>query len=1726
MIKLLQSKQRSFVFSAHLKSAFLLLGAFLFSTTVLLAQTWPILADESQIATTATNNASITTVEVASGDDSYVTVPYVAYVEASRVRVKRLINGTWENVGVDGIVSSGNANHVYIFSDANGKIYLNYLDEASSPTRKLAIKTFNPANNAWETVGGNLHVSNGSILFSGHSELAKSRPYWMAFDSDNKPYIVYTENSEGNKPIVKRFNGIDWELVGTGPISAQKATGLGIAIDQSSNTIFVAYINQEVSTTSSGAIKLLSYESGNWVEKIIPTATLNGSTTTGSVNSARLTSIALDGENNPYIAYSNAANSIKATVIKYTRSTSTWSFSQILASRDTYSVSITRGLSGTLYVTHTDVLSSGGTLIPVRVWKLATGETTWSELRNITADPTYIDTQTSSVFLTVGANNREYLTYIKSNSSNIATPRVRIFAPPVLPSPPSNDAVVTTPKQMEALNRGVVAVRLNTNEVYIGWRMFGTDPSTISFNVYRDNTKVNGTPISTTTNFTDITTSNGTYIIKPIINGVEGIATKPVSVWAQNHLTIPLQIPAAGTTPNGEAYTYSANDASVGDLDGDGEYEIVLKWDPSNSKDNSQAGYTGNVYLDAYKLNGTRLWRIDLGKNIRAGAHYTQFMVYDLDGDGFAEVSCKTADGTVDGTGTVIGDVNADYRNSNGYILSGPEFLTVFNGKTGAAMANKNYLPYRGTVSSWGDNYGNRVDRFVAAVAYLDGARPSLVMGRGYYSRMVRAAWDWRDGQLTSRWVFDSNTLGNGAYFGQGNHQMTIGDIDGDGKDEIINGSSVINDNGAGFWANGKGHGDALHMSDMDPSIDGQEIWMSHEDEGSYAGTGLSLRKANTGELIWGVQTIGDVGRGMAADIDPRYPGYELWGSRGGNVYDSKGVSIGTSMPSMNFGIWWDGDLSRELLDGTRLDKWNTATNSTSRLFTINDIGNATSNNSTKATPNLTADILGDWREEMIYRSSDNANLLLFTTNIPTEHRIHTLMHDSQYRTAVAWQNSAYNQPPHPSFFLGTGMSAPAMPNIVLATPPPIVSYNGATSFCPGESLILTSSEISDNQWFKDGILIPGETNQTYTATATGSYTVKMLTSNASSPVVINVYPAPVANITANGSLEIAEGGSVVLSSTTAAGYTFKWLKDGTEINGATNADYTATEPGAYTVSVTLGTCTILSAATSVTPIITLPVISYTGAPAICQGESLLLTSTAPSGNQWYKDGLAIENAIGTSYSANISGSYTVKTATSSMSEAIVLIVNPVPTAIITTTGSLTFTHGGSVVLTASTGSGYTYKWMKNGVEVADAVAQNYTATESGNYTAIVTLNNCTTVSNPITLTKITTLSYNGSTRLCEGQGGLQLTSSASTGNQWFNYGVALAGETSQTLTVTASGSYTVSTPTSNLSEAVTITVNPSPTSTITANGPVIFLKGGSVTLTAGTGTNYTYQWMRNGSPIDGAISGTYSATESGNYTLLTSINSCSVESAAIGVTNVFTLPSTNFRVAVNGESCKTNNNGKISVTAEQNFNYTATLISNGVSTSYSFVNSLEIPNLTAGVYSLCISIDGKVGYKQCYENLTINEPQDLSVYSSVNDSDNTITLSLAGGKNYNVKLNGVVHKTDKSIITLPLGKGQNSISITTDSECQGQVEKLVTLHDNVLVYPNPFENVLSVKLNNAVGKADIEIRSLDGKLLYKKEFRNTDINIQMELSHFNSGIYLLKLSLDNLESFYKVIKR
>jgi rhamnogalacturonan endolyase len=596
-------------------------------------------------------------------------------------------------------------------------------------------------------------------------------------------------------------------------------------------------------------------------------------------------------------------------------------------------------------------------------------------------------------------------------------------------------------RQMENLDRGIIAINQN-GKFFINWRVLGTDPDDLAFNLYRKSgtqnaIRLNEKPITGATNFNDETANaeeNNIWFVKTVENGKEietkGSFTISANGVIKDYLSIPLK------TIKG----YTANDISVGDLNGDGQYELVVHM-TGIGHDNSHQGLTDSPIFQAYTLDGKFLWEINLGKNIREGAHYTQFMVYDLDGDGIAEMVCKTADGTIDGTGKVIGDASKDWRDTDeksrtfGKILQGPEYLTVFDGKTGSAITTVDYIAPRGDVGAWGgrggngknDASGNRVDRFTACVAYLDGVHPSVVMCRGYYGRTVLAAWDFKDNKLTSRWVFDSKD-GKDPYSGMGNHGLSVADVDADGKDEIIYGSMCVDDDGKGLYTTGFRHGDALHVSDLDPEIPGLEVFGVHEIEEGTKGPGVTLFSAANGKTLFTAMDDEDVGRGVADNIDNTRVGAQMWWSGAKSLYDSKGNEIGELPKSTNFLIYWDGDMSREILNSNYIDKYGKG-----RLFTAEG---AQSNNGTKSTPGLSADILGDWREELILRSTDNTELRIYSTAIPTDVRQYTLMHDPQYRLSIAWQNVGYNQPPHTGFYMGKGMKTAPKPNIVLVKTP------------------------------------------------------------------------------------------------------------------------------------------------------------------------------------------------------------------------------------------------------------------------------------------------------------------------------------------------------------------------------------------------------------------------------------------------------------------------------------------------------------------------------------------------------------------------------------------------------------------------------------------------------------------------------------------------------------------
>ena len=599
--------------------------------------------------------------------------------------------------------------------------------------------------------------------------------------------------------------------------------------------------------------------------------------------------------------------------------------------------------------------------------------------------------------------------------------------------------------RVEKLDRGVSAAYTG-NGVLVSWRLLATDNSETTFDLWRirsddDHTKLGTFTMKDASNYFDKDgTATDKYTIDAYVNGERteyaqfstNYSTKN-SGQSGAYFDIATQTPPGGTTPDGVAYTYTENDCSVGDVDGDGQYEIIVKWDPSNSHDNADAGYTGNVILDCYKLDGKLLWRIDLGKNIRAGAHYTQFMVYDFDGDGKAEMICKTADGTKDGAGVVIGNGNADYRDTtpmklrngsyapSGRIISGPEYLTLFDGETGKALDTIDFQAARGEVSSWGDTWGNRCDRFTGCVAYLDGINPYACFGRGYYERTTMTTYKVENKKLKLNWKWDTGTNKSVIGYGDGNHHCMAADVDQDGRQEIVIGSAVLNEDGTVLNATGLAHGDAMHIGDFDPSNPGLEIFQCLEDKtspsGKDVGFGIILRDAATARVLYRETASGDTGRAICDNIVTGNGGAEMNGSHSGNVYSCTG-SHGVVCEwkditkwGQNFLVYWSDVLERAVMDRAMVDQYGKG-----RVFTGDGVEY---NNYTKSNPCLTCDLTGDWREEIIMRKS-GGGLRVFTTTFESKYNIYTLMHNPQYRVQIASQNNGYNQPPHTDFYLDT----------------------------------------------------------------------------------------------------------------------------------------------------------------------------------------------------------------------------------------------------------------------------------------------------------------------------------------------------------------------------------------------------------------------------------------------------------------------------------------------------------------------------------------------------------------------------------------------------------------------------------------------------------------------------------------------------------------------------------
>jgi rhamnogalacturonan endolyase len=507
----------------------------------------------------------------------------------------------------------------------------------------------------------------------------------------------------------------------------------------------------------------------------------------------------------------------------------------------------------------------------------------------------------------------------------------------ILPGEP-----VQAQRQSEKLGRGLVALHTDEGRVVLSWRLLADDPPDIAFEIFRSTgsaepERVNSDSIRHTTMFVDdkvkfdepitylLFRSDGTPPTKPVKDGTGGglaSLTLPADVPARPYVSIPLQTPRDinPTTPQSATSMEKASTRlcfvrQAGDATTRKREPLLNRFSkPTNSTARS-SGRSASAATFAREHTTRSFW-------------YSTSTATD-EPNSFAKR--PTAPSMAKRSRSATQRPTTATRS---YVLAGPEFLTVFDGLTGRALATTEYVPARVNVADGGDNYGNRVDRFLAGVAYLDGERPSRVMCRGYYTRSVLAAWDWRDGKLTQRWVFDSDdgTPGNRDYRGQGNHGLSVADVDDDGRDEIIYGSCVIDDDGRGLHITGLGHGDALHVFDIDPATPRLEVWAIHENERGGDRPGASLRRASSGELLFTRLAGQDVGRGLAADIDPRHPGADLWTNNGG-LWNARGEPIGQRPRSTNMAIWWDGNPQRELLDGVNVAKWDYERGRETRIF-------------------------------------------------------------------------------------------------------------------------------------------------------------------------------------------------------------------------------------------------------------------------------------------------------------------------------------------------------------------------------------------------------------------------------------------------------------------------------------------------------------------------------------------------------------------------------------------------------------------------------------------------------------------------------------------------------------------------------------------------------------------------------------------------------------------------
>lgn len=579
--------------------------------------------------------------------------------------------------------------------------------------------------------------------------------------------------------------------------------------------------------------------------------------------------------------------------------------------------------------------------------------------------------------------------------------------------------------RLEKLSRGVVAWRAETNTVCVGWRYLSSDPTNQAFNVYCNGRLVTPQPVASVTQIRLPYTGAATYTVKPTRLSKVGAGSWQVPADAPvGYLRCPLTPPPVEEIP-GEKYTMVPGDCSAADVDGDGEMEVVIKWTPTNNRDNAHAGPTGPTWFEAVKIStGRSLWRINLGRNIRSGEHYVPFVVYDFDGDGCAELIVRTSDGTVDGTGRVLGDPKKKWIEKNGHVIFAPLWYTVFSGKTGKALDS---IPLKPTLGDswracrewyWGDHdalSGNRPFRFLATLAFCDGERPSAVMCRGYYTRTGLMALDWDGRHLKEKWYVDSREHAEkyGYIAGHGFHNLRAADVDGDGKDEIVYGGVVIDHDGKGLHAV-TGHGDAMNLIQLNPATPGLDVWACLE-TGKH---GAILWEAGTGKVLTHIPRGKDTPRAMAGDIDGCTPGTEMWAATGIGLYDGDLTHRGYPPAGLAFWAYYAGDLTRACVGGNGV--WGLCTK-TGQQWALQRWEGCGLINGSKSVPNFQGDIFGDWREEIVERTVGDRPLELrvFLSPCETPYRFWTLLEDPVYRNSLAAQNAGYNQPPQPGFYFG-----------------------------------------------------------------------------------------------------------------------------------------------------------------------------------------------------------------------------------------------------------------------------------------------------------------------------------------------------------------------------------------------------------------------------------------------------------------------------------------------------------------------------------------------------------------------------------------------------------------------------------------------------------------------------------------------------------------------------------